>query len=78
MRTSSDPRSIPDATSAYHLWDEIFGFSLKLGFSTATGSDEEKTKATDRFLRGCRRSLEERDAMWERLVERMSAPGHGW
>ncbi len=58
---------ILDASPAYRLWDDLFSAGLKLALSTSgTGADEER-KARERLARATRRSLEERDAMWERI-----------
>ncbi|MBI4604253.1 MAG: hypothetical protein HY721_20020 [Planctomycetes bacterium] len=67
---SAAPGAIPDATAAYRLWDEIFGFCLNLALSTSSDSPEEKKAAWERLIRGHQRSLRERDAMWVRLIAR--------
>ena len=62
---------IPDASAAYHLWDELFTFGMRLALSTSGDSAEEKQAARERLIRGHQISLEQRDAMWARIIRRM-------
>jgi len=59
---------IPDVSEAYHQWNDLFLYGLKMALSTSRGTRAERQKALERFLRGNRRALEERDAMWERIL----------
>ncbi|MBI4605940.1 MAG: hypothetical protein HY721_28585 [Planctomycetes bacterium] len=67
----------PDASAAYHLWDEICAFGLKVALSTATDAPAEKEEARRRLVRGLERSLAERDAAWERVLRRLGEGGRG-
>ncbi len=68
-RTKSDP--IPDVSAAYHIWDDLFSYCIRMALSTEHGTSQEKEEALQRLLRGQRRALAERDAMWERALRRI-------
>lgn len=76
-REPSTPDTIKDASAAYHLWDELFAFGLRMALSTPDDSPQEKQKAWDRLLRAHQRSLAERDAMWVRIVRGMKETAIG-
>ena len=62
----------PDASPAYRLWDDLYAAGLKLALSDSGGGAEE---ARERLARAIRRSLEERNAMWERISRSLTDRG---
>ena len=74
MKSSSQP--IVDASEAYHLWDQLFSFGVRMALSTSGDTPGEKEAARERFLRGQELALKDRDTMWMRIVLYMGG-AHG-
>jgi len=68
---------IPDATRAYHRWDDLLAASFRLALSPETDSDVDRERARERFLRGCQASLEERDAALARMIQGLRTDSDG-
>jgi hypothetical protein len=66
----AQPDAIVDSTPAYHLWDELYAYSLKLALAGADDSAAERERARARLLRAQEVYLKQRDAMLERLLAR--------
>lgn len=67
-RPRKDNVLVPDATTAYRQWDELFGLGLRMALGT---TEEERRAGLQRLARAQQRSLMERDAMWTRIVKAM-------
>ena len=66
-----EPESIPDASAAYHLWNDLFSLGIRLALSTSEDTPEEKAAARERLARAQSLALKERDQAWARIIERM-------
>ena len=75
MPPVADPT--PDASAAYHLWDDLFAASLRMALSTCCDDPGEAKAAWERLIRGQHCSLRERDAMLERIVAYLREGQHG-
>lgn len=72
MHQSGKGQDVADVSAAYHLWDELFAYGLRMALSPSghAGDDEE---AWDALLRAHGRSLQQRDEMWVRIAEYFGA-----
>jgi hypothetical protein len=62
---------IPDASEAYHLWNDLYLLGLRLALSTTGDTPEERAAARERLARAQGLALKERDQAWVRIIERM-------
>ena len=62
---------VQDASAAYRLWDEFFGYCMRMALSTVNGTREEKAEARERLARANESAFKERDVIWERILRRM-------